>query len=75
MLKRHCKIKLFFKEADFVKNMFSENGYPAEFCYACVNKFINDKCSTESKHKVIEDKVQTILFVPYIGLPSAIFGR
>ena len=60
---------LFSKEVDFLKNMFSENGYPAEFFYACVNKFPNDKCSTESNRKVIEDKVQTILFIPYIGLP------
>ena len=28
-----------------------------------------------SKVKVVEEKVETLLFIPYIGLPSIIFGR
>ena len=45
------------------------------FLHDCVNKFLNSKCGTESTTKIIEDKVETIFFVPYVGLSSVIFGR
>ena len=66
---------IFSKEIDFLKSVFSKNGYPADFFCACVNKFLNGKCATKSNTKITEDKVETIFFVPYVGLPSVIFGR
>ena len=66
---------IFSKEVDFLKSMFAKNGYPADFFSACVNKFLNGKYGTEANSKIIRDKVETIFVLPYIGLPSVIFGR
>ena len=67
--------QIFSKEVDFLKRVFANNGYPVDFFLACVNKFLNSKCGTKADTKVIVDKVETIFVVPYIGLPSIIFGR
>ena len=34
---------LFFKEADFLRNVFSKNGYRKEFLNSCVRQFLNLK--------------------------------
>ena len=66
---------IFSKEIDFLKSVFVKNGYPVDFFFACVNKFLNNKYDTVSNAKIVEEKVETIFFVPYVGLPSMIFGR
>ena len=37
---------IFSKEFDFLKSVFAKNGYPSDFFFACVNKFLNSKCGT-----------------------------
>ena len=36
---------------------------------------MNTKYEGNSKNKITEDRVETIFLVPYVGLPSVIFGR
>lgn len=67
---------LFTEEVDFLKNLFTTNGYPATLFDSCLKRFINDKFNSDSTRKKIEDdKIETLFFIPYIGLPSVIFGK
>ena len=52
-----------------------KNGYPEYLFFSCVKKFLNDKFNSVPKVKAVEDRVETIFFMPYVGLPSVIFGR
>ena len=52
-----------------------KNGYPESVFFSCVKKFVNSKFERTTNTKVAEDKVETIFMIPYIGLPSIIFGR
>ena len=66
---------VFSKEIDFLKGIFLKNGYPENVFFSCLRNFLNQTYKNVTKAKVMEDKVETIFFVPYIGLPSVIFGR
>ena len=59
----------------FLRNVFSSNGYPTHLFFNCVNRFLNGKFSNDLDKKVKEDTVETLFFIPYVGLPSVIFGR
>ena len=66
----------FSKEVDYLRNIFSMNGYPNHIFESCVKQFLNHKCSNEPvERSTKEDVVETMFFIPYIGLPSLIFGR
>ena len=67
--------KIFSEEIDFLKSIFVKNGYPEGFFLSCVNKFLKDKFTNSSNVTVKDDTLETIFFIPYIGLPSVIFGR
>ena len=67
--------QIFNQEIDFLKNVFVKNGYTECFFLSCVKKFLKDKFTKISNVKVEDDKVETIFFIPYIGLPSVVFGR
>ena len=67
---------LFSKEVDFLRDVFWKNGYPKELFDSCLRHFLNLKhIRDNSEAKVEYDKVETIFLIPYIGLPSVIFGR
>ena len=66
----------FSKEIDYLKDLFSKNGYPEDLFSSCLKWFLNSKYGqNSSKDKVEEDKVETIFYIPYIGLPSIIFSK
>ena len=66
----------FSQEADFLKGVFSQNGYPEDLFTSCLRWFVNNKCDKSIQNsKIKEDRVETIFFIPYIGLPSIIFSR
>ena len=65
---------LFHKEVDFLKNIFMRNGYPEDMFLSCVQRFLNNVYNGK-KRKIAEDKVETLFFVPYIGLPAIIYGK
>ena len=66
---------IFSQEIEFLKTVFVKNGYPVDFFYSCVNKFLNNKHDVNSNVKVSEEKVEAMFSIPYIGLPSVIYGR
>ena len=67
---------LFSKEVDFLKDLFLKNGYPEELFQSCLRHFLNLKCGrNNSEVRVQEDKIETVFSIPYLGLPSVIFGR
>ena len=67
---------LFSKEVDFLRDIFWKNGYPKELFDSCLRHFLNLKhVRDNSEAKVEYDKVETVFLIPYIGLPSVIFGR
>ena len=66
-------IHTFSQEVDFLKGVFSQNGYPEDLFTSCLWRFVNNKCDKSIKNsKIKEDRVETIFFIPYIGLPSII---
>ena len=66
----------FSQEVDFLKGVFSQNGYPGDLFTSCLRRFANNKCDKSIQNsKIKEDRVETIFFIPYIGLPSIIFSR
>ena len=67
---------LFSKEVDFLRDVFWKNGYPKELFDSCLRHFLNLKHVRDNADSKVEyDKVETIFLIPYIGLPSVIFGR
>ena len=66
---------MFSDEAEYLKQVFKNNGYPLALFYKCLRQFVNSKCTGSSSSKVKEDGVEILFFIPYIGLPSVIFGR
>ena len=65
----------FSQEVDFLKGVFSQNGYPEDLFTSCLRRFVNNKCDKSIQNsKIKEDRVETIYFIPYIGLPSIIFS-
>ena len=40
-----------------------------------MNRFLNNKFNDKENVKVVDDKVETMFVIPYIGLPSVVFGR
>ena len=67
--------RLFDKEVDFLRDMFSKNGYPESVFNSCLNRFLNSKFANNCSAKTKEDGVETLFFIPYIGLPSAILSK
>ena len=66
----------FSQDVDFLKDIFSKNGYPEDLFNSCLRRFLNYKCGKEIPNsKVKEDMVETIFSIPYIGLPSVIFSE
>ena len=66
----------FSQEVDFLKGVFSQNGYPEDLFTSCLRRFVNNKCDKSIQNsKIKEDRVETIFFIPYIGLPSIIFSQ
>ena len=64
------------QEVDFLKGVFSQNGYPEDLFTSCLRRFVNNKCDKNIQNsKIKEDRVETIFFIPCIGLPSIIFSR
>ena len=66
---------LFSQEIDFLKDIFTKNGYPVDLFFSCLKKFLNVKCGDIKMDKISDDKVETIFSIPYIGLPSVIFEK
>ena len=63
----------FSQEIDFLKGVFSQNGYPEDLFTSCLRRFVNNKYDKSIQNsKIKEDRVETIFFIPYIGLPSMI---
>ena len=52
-----------------------KNGYPKRIFWACVKQFTHSKFAGKSAGVAKEDGVETLFSIPYIGLPSVIFGR
>ena len=52
-----------------------KNGYPKRLFWACVKQFTNSKFAGKSAAVAKEDGVEILFSIPYIGLPSVIFGR
>ena len=67
--------KIFSDEICFLKDIFKQNGYPEDWFYSCVKKFLSKKHGQVEDRRIVQDKVETLFFIPYIGLPSVIFGR
>ena len=65
---------LFHQEVEFLRKVFSKNGYPESLFNSCLNRFLKSKFNKQCI-KVKEDGIETLFFVPYIGLPSAIFSK
>ena len=52
---------LFSREVDFLRDVFSKNGYPKELFNSCVCQFLNLKHGRDRSGKTVEyDKVETI---------------
>ena len=58
-----------------MKGVFAQNGYPESLFLCCVKRFLNCKFNPNVNVQAKDDKVETIFCIPYIGLPSVIFGR
>ena len=65
---------IFAKEVTFLEDLFSKNGYSIEFFNSCVNRFLNSKFLIRSDSSPTEEKVETLFFIPYVGLPSIKFA-
>ena len=65
---------LFSKEIDYLKNMFSSNGYPKSMIDKYVNQFLNSKYNPQMKAPK-EDTVTIHMSLPYIGKPSLLLAR
>ena len=60
----------------FLKDVFSQKGYPEDLFTSCLRQFVNNKCDKSTQNsKIKDDRVETIFFIPYIGLPPIIFSR
>ena len=68
---------LTFSQVDFLKSVFSQNGYPEDLLTSYLRRFVNNKCDKSTQNsKIKEDRVETIFFIPYIGLlPSYLVGN
>ena len=67
--------QMFSREIDYLKGIFLRNGYPESVFSSCVKRFLDSKFSDKTSSNITDDKVETIFLVPYIGVPSVIFGR
>ena len=65
----------FSDEIEILRNMFIKNGYPEHIFWSCVKRFTNNKFSSKPISTVKEDRIEAMFSIPYIGLPSVIFGR
>ena len=67
----------FPQEADFLKGAFSQNGYPEDLFTSCLRRFMNNTKIDKSipNAKIKEDRVESIFFIPSIGLPSVIYSK
>ena len=65
---------LFNKEVDFLKDVFMRNGYPEDMFFSSDRRFLEGVYNGK-KQKIAEDKVETLFFVPYIGLPAIVFSK
>ena len=45
------------------------------YFWSCVKRFTNNKFSSKPISTVKEDRIEAMFSIPYIGLPSVIFGR
>ena len=69
-----CNWTFFSTEIDTLKDFFKSNGYPVNIFSSCVNRFVNSKFCQITK-SVQEETLETIFIIPYIGMPSVVFGR
>ena len=67
--------QVFSQEIEFLKDIFIKNGYPENVFLSCVKRFLNMKYDCAANRNFTEDKIEKIMLVPYIGLPSVIFSR
>ena len=63
------------RRLDFLKNLLIRNGYPVKTFHKCLRRFVNNKFTKDAKTKVVDDKVETMFFIPYIGMSAVIHGR
>ena len=67
--------ELFHNEIEFLRTIFSKNGYPVDLFWYYVKKFVDSRQTGISNNKVKEDGVETIFSIPFVGKPSITFGR
>ena len=67
--------KNFNEEVQYLKGLFISNGYPVDIFYQCLNRFVDRKVNSVNAKRVLEDRIEKIFAVPYIGLSSILFGR
>ena len=65
---------LFSKEVMFLEQLFNMNGYSKNMFQAVVNRFVSNKFEPKPR-PILEDSVQILFKIPYIGLPSIIYGK
>ena len=63
------------KEFEFLRELFTKNGYPEKLFTSCLRRFLSDKYNSKAKTKVQEDGVETMFSIPYVGLPSTILAK
>ena len=59
---------------DFLKDVLMRNGYPEDMFFSSDRRFL-EGVYYGKKQKIAEHKVETLFFVPYIGLPAIDFGK
>ena len=67
--------KIFSDEICFLKDIFKQNGYPGDLFDSCVKKFLNAIHGQVEDRRISENMMETLFFIPYIGLLSVMFGR
>ena len=69
-------VQLFYKEVEFLKSMFIQNAYPAQFFDRVYQKFLKKLKNTEVLNTTDEEKsLKFNLKVPFIGKESIKFGK
>ena len=66
--------KFFDLEIKFLRNFFTENAYPTHIFDKIVNKFLNDKFSTETKLTTVKKDVR-YLKIPFVGHLSFVIRK
>ena len=67
--------KLFTEEIEYLRTIFVKNGYPEHIFWSCVRSFVHNRFKRTAKDNIKQDGVETIFCIPYLGLPSMVYGR